>query len=103
MGNTSLLRGYGLLPNKAVSLGIQEPSGSISKEKTRIIAEARRLANEKTKPMREKMEEMERRHKEMVEEIDRMRSTMMAMRQSVSAKDNTGPVLVGSGRRTGVV
>ncbi|XP_078176340.1 uncharacterized protein LOC144569743 isoform X2 [Carex rostrata] len=110
MDNPSLVGGYGLLPSKAVLLDVKEPSGPSSDEKARIIAEARRLADEETKPVRVKMEEMEkrheemaRRHKEMMEEMDRMRSTMMAMQQSVSAQDNTGPVLLGSGRCTGLV
>lgn len=111
MENTSLACGYGLLPSKSVSSGVKEPSGPSSKEKDRIISEARRLADEKTKPMREQMEEMEKRHKEMerrhremVQEIDRMRSTMIAMRRSVSDKDNTEPVLLGFfGGSTGVV
>ncbi|KAF3325765.1 Plant transposase (Ptta/En/Spm family) [Carex littledalei] len=108
MDNPGLAGGYGLLPSKAVLLGVKEPSGPSSDEKARIIAEARRLADEETKPVREKMEEMEKRHeemakrhKEMMEEMDRMRSTMMAMQQSVSAQDNTGPVLLGFGRCTG--
>lgn len=110
MDNPGLAGGYGLLPSKAVVLGVKEPSGPSSDEKARIIAEARRLADEETKPVRVKMEEMEKRHeemakrhKEMMEEMDHMRSTMMAMQQSVSAQDNTGPVLLGFDRCTGLV
>lgn len=95
MNTPSSVRCCGLLPQDpryGCKLDQTEPS---SEEKARIIAEVRRLADEETKPMRAKMDEMAKRHEEMVEEMNRMRSTMMAMHQLVSAQDNTGSVLPG--------
>jgi DNA repair exonuclease SbcCD ATPase subunit len=85
---------YGLLPDKPYSWSSGGPS---NEEKERIVAEARRLADEEAKPLREKIDAMEKRHKEMEEEMERMRNTIAHMQNMFSAQQHqpnqSGPPL----------
>lgn len=76
---------YGLLPNKPDSWSSGGPS---NEEKERIVAEARRLADDEAKPLREKINAMEKRHKEMEEEMERMRNTIAHMHNMFSAQQH---------------
>jgi polyhydroxyalkanoate synthesis regulator phasin len=79
------VRTFGPLPLKMYSLDSSERKSKVEKK---IVADSMLPKSEPPDLMKDKMKEMEKRHKDMEEEMNRMRSTMMAMQQFISTQQH---------------